>query len=281
MKATPKESTRHIEAVQKALAILDCFQDAPELSVAEIGQRLGIYRSRAMRLAGTLEAGGYLVRNPENSRYRLGAQILSLAAAFERSHTIRDLVRPVLRRLAAETGESVALYVPEGLRRVVLVREEGTSAIRYSVSEGKTLHLWAGAGGKAILAFSPPEVVDAVLAGERTPLTPKTVTASGPLLAELERIRSDGYALSFGERYPEANGIAAPIFGARHRLIGSVSVVAPAHRMVGDAARTVREKVVAAGREISGLLGALQEKNPVPPTPGNPPGGFSHPQKVA
>ena len=68
------------------MIILDCFQDASELSSADLIQRMNIHESRATRLAGTLEAHGCLMRNPQTGKSRLGAEILRLAAAFEKFH---------------------------------------------------------------------------------------------------------------------------------------------------------------------------------------------------
>ena len=256
MKKNPKESTRHIDAVKKALDILDCFQQASELTISDLMQQVQIHRSRAMRLTGTLEANGYLVRNQENGKYRLGAKILRLAAEFEQNNEMRHLVRPVLKRLASDTGESVALYFVEGIERVVLIREEGTQAIRYSIPEGKRSILYAGAGGKAILAFSSDELIEQVLSRKLNSITPATITDPKKILKELESVRRKGYAISVGETHLELTGIATPIFGAHGQVVGSVGLVSPSIRATGIALKKNAKKIVKATIEISRLLGA-------------------------
>ena len=102
---------------------------------------------------------------------------------------MHDVVEPVLRALALQTGESASFYVREGNQRTCLVRVEGPQAIRHHVRVGAALPLDLGAPGRVILAFT----------GE--PGEP------------YESIRQRGYHLSLGEREPEVSSVSAPVFG--------------------------------------------------------------------
>ena len=154
-KKAPKESAKQIDSVDKALSIVECFTDsAPELSLKEISEKTGLYKSRIMRLSGTLIAHGFLIRK-ENSLYRLGPKLMLLGKIYERTNSLISTARPILRELAASTGESAKLYVIEGDKRICLVREKGPNPLRYHVEEGESFELYAGAGGKVLLAFAP------------------------------------------------------------------------------------------------------------------------------
>ena len=81
MKQRTKESTRHVEAVLKALDILDCFEAQPALSLGQLIEGTGLNRSRVMRLAGTLESRGYMGLEADGGHYRLGFRLLTLGKA--------------------------------------------------------------------------------------------------------------------------------------------------------------------------------------------------------
>ena len=74
----PKESAKQIESVDKALGLLNCFSDSiQELSLKQLSEKTGLYKSRILRLCGTLMAHGFLIRL-EGSVYRLGPKLMTL-----------------------------------------------------------------------------------------------------------------------------------------------------------------------------------------------------------
>jgi len=106
MQEVPKEAKRHVEAVLKALDILECFQKQPQLSLKKISELTGLQKSRIMRLCGTLISKGYLLYEAETGQYKLGPKIISLSRSYEQSNDLISLARPAMKYLAQETGES-------------------------------------------------------------------------------------------------------------------------------------------------------------------------------
>ena len=123
MKQKSKESSRHVEAVLKALAILDCFEIQQNLKVKQIHEMTKLNQSRILRLCGTLESMGYLIHDCDTGLYSLGPRVLSLGKIYELNNTLISLARPVLKKLARITGESASIYVVDGIKRLCLVRE--------------------------------------------------------------------------------------------------------------------------------------------------------------
>jgi len=231
MRGKVKESTRQVEAVLKALDVLDCFQVQPILQLKKISELTGMNKSRIIRLCGTLVAKGYLVYDAESHHYRLGSRILSLSKVYERSNDLISLARPVMRYLASHTGESATLFVVDGLKRLCLAREEGTFSIRYNIVEGQRMVLYAGAGGKVLLAFGPEELRRKILGKNHLKeLTPTTIKDSKELTKELEVIRRQGYASSYGERDTEVAALAAPIYGHEGKVCAALSIAGPINR---------------------------------------------------
>jgi DNA-binding IclR family transcriptional regulator len=256
MKPRTKESGRHVGAVLKALDLLDSFQTQPTLSLKELIDLSGLNRSRVMRLAGTLEARGYLSLEPVTGHYRLGSRLLTLGKLFELNNTFISLARPALKRLVQKTGESATLYAIDGYERVALAREHGTHEVRFSVTEGGRSELYAGAAGKVLLAHAPPEVAAGVLkAGVMRRLTPGTVVDPTRLTAQLKTIHRQGWAFSKGDRVTDAWGVAAPVFGHDGRARAAIGVAGPINRLTQQMRTQTVEAVTEVAQDLSRDLG--------------------------
>lgn len=251
-----KESERHVDAVLRALDILDCFQARNRMTLKEIIDRTGLNRSRVMRLAGTLETRGYLVKAPDANAYFIGSRLLTLGKVYELNADLISLSRPVLRDLARATGESASLYVQEGDQRMVLVREESEATIRFSLREGQRMDLPHGAGGKVILAWGPEQIREEVLARPDLPeLTEVTITSAEQMRRELERVRNEGVATSRGERVADSGAVAAPVFDGAQRFIGAMGIAGPVNRFSDERILVQIDLVREASKRLSRLLG--------------------------
>ena len=128
-------SNDRVEAVERALAILDAFRaDRPAMTLSEIAAATGFYKSTILRLAGSLERLGYLIRE-ENGVFRLGPAPWRLGSIYRAGFNLGDAIRPQLRRLVEATGEtasatsSAALPVPRsrwGARRACVRWRRGS-----------------------------------------------------------------------------------------------------------------------------------------------------------
>jgi DNA-binding IclR family transcriptional regulator len=257
VKNSPKESAKQIESVDKALSILECFSDRePELSLKQLSEKTGLYKSRILRLCGTLMAHGFLIRQ-EGSLYRLGPKLMMLGKIYERSNSLISVARPILRELASITGESAKLFVIQGTKRICLVREKGTYPLSYHVEEGESFELYAGAGGKVLLAYTPKEFRDQVL-GEKVlqRLTPTTIVERSRLEEEFAAIRERGYASSNGEIFTEVAGMAAPVFDHENDVCAALTIAGPSQRFTEERRREMLDNLMASARRLSLLLGS-------------------------
>lgn len=255
----PKESEKQIESVDKALSILECFSDRiTELSLKELSEITGLYKSRILRLCGTLIAHGFLVRL-NASGYRLGPKLLMLGKAYERANTLISIARPILRELTVLTGESAKLFVIEGTGRLCLAREEGPYPLRYAVREGETFDLQTGASGKVLLAFSSGAFRNEILNMSPKKMPSTTIFDRDRLEKELETIRKRGYGSSIGELFPEVGGISAPVFDYNNTILAALTVAGPIQRFAGERFQDMCQHVIASARKLSQLLGYTED----------------------
>ena len=272
VKNPPKESAKQIESVDKALNILECFSDrSPELSLKQLSEKTGLYKSRILRLCGTLIAHGFLIRMEEGSVYRLGPKLMMLGKIYERSNSLISVARPILRELASITGESSKLFVIQGSKRICLVREKGTYPLTYHVEEGESFELYAGAGGKVLLAYSSKEFRNQIL-GEKVlqRLTPTTIVERSRLEEEFAAIREGGYASSNGEIFPEVAGMAAPVFDNENNVCAALAIAGPAQRFTENRRREMLENLLTSARRLSQLLGYMDRSDSKTPTGAQP-----------
>ena len=147
-------------AVDRALTLLSVFGAGDtSLSLAELAERTGLYKSTVLRLLASLEHAGFMQRQ-DDGRYRLGAELARLGGLYTASFSLGAVVVPVLRALVEQTGESAAFHVCERRGdewlRLCLYRVDSPQLVRDHVRAGDVLPADRGAGGRVLQAFSEP-----------------------------------------------------------------------------------------------------------------------------
>lgn len=253
---TVKQLDRHVESVLAALDLLDSFLENPKRSVKDLVDDTGMTRNRVTRLLGTLLHRGYLMEGMEAGTFTPGPKLRSLGTVFDSNQNLVVLTRSSLRQLALKTGESATFYVREGQERVVLAREEGTNAIRFSISVGQRMELHAGSAGKVLLAYAPETERNIILTGSQlTALTEETVTNPNRLLEELKEVAKNGYSVSKGERNPDAFSMAAPVFERKGRIIGALAIAGPISRLTKETQADYLSELLQAAKQLSERFG--------------------------
>lgn len=245
---------RTLETVDRALQMLLAFDgdERASLTVAALAARLGIHRSSASRFAATLAARGFLERVPGSEAFRLGPAITRLGLLALGARGLIDAARPVMERLAQETGEAVVLSVLEGAEAVDVAQVDGPFLIGMRNWVGRRAPLDVSSDGKVLLAF-----------GDASP--PPPTGAATP--EELAAVRERGWASVEGELEPGLNGVAAPVWDAAGRCVAALSVSGPAYRLPAERFPEVAERVRAAAGDIAARLGRPGDAPSAPPAP--------------
>lgn len=224
-----------VAAVNRALAILDSFtEEAPVLTLAQLSQKTGLYKSTILRLMQSLDAFGY-VNRLEGGAYVLGAKPLRLAGLATKALHPAEVVMPALRELVQAAGESGSFYVRSGTQRLCAYRVDSPRSVRDNVQVGQLLPLDKGAAGRVLADFEQPAGVDA-----------DALAAHAGLLVRI----------SLGERDPETAAIACPVFGAGNRLQGAVTLSGPLTRFGRKETEAMVPPLIAAARRLTiGFMG--------------------------
>jgi DNA-binding IclR family transcriptional regulator len=252
--AVDSERATSVQSVDRALAILECLARLGEAGVTELAGELGVHKSTAFRLAATLEAHRLVEQTADRGKYRLGVGVLRLAGATTARLDVVQEARPVCRALASATGETVNIAVLSEHSALYLDQVAGSSALQPHNWVGQHIPLHATSNGKVLLSGLDDDAVDASVP-ELTKYTARTITSRSRLREELDRVRSQGYAVAVDELEVGLAAVAAPIRNAHGDVIASMSVSGPTFRIPDATLADVIERLTEAALEVSHRLG--------------------------
>lgn len=223
---------RGVASLERAFTLLDAFRGgASSLSLAELAERTGLYKSTILRLFVSLERFGYLARLA-SGRFVLGATLFELGTVYQRTFRLMDCVRPVLVGLAASMRESASFWILDGEHRICLCRVESPQNVREAMfREGDRLALDRGPTSMLLRAFS------------------------GAPGKAFDKVRRDVAAVSLGLYRPDVAGISCPVFGAGGALAGALTLTGPRQRFDARAVARMKAAVKRSAEEITRSLG--------------------------
>lgn len=245
-----RKDTGGLQSLDRGLEILQLLAERAH-SVDELGRALRCPLSTAYRTLTTLRRRGLVDRDPLQARYMLGFGVLRLARALFHRLPIREVALPLMHEIAEGVGETVVLTVRNGNFGVAVETIEASDPVRVAPAVGENFPLHCGAPLKAILAFLPPDQIDAYLRRPLEGLTPRTITQPKRLRQHLARTRARGYAESWEEVYPMAVGVAVPVFGVEGHAVASLGIAGPIHRFTPERVERIGQRLIPAGKELS------------------------------
>ncbi|MEF2279840.1 IclR family transcriptional regulator [Deinococcus sp. YIM 134068] len=255
--ATPESSPEYtISALEAGLQVLALVGQSPELKIPQLAAQAGMTKSRVYRILQTLARLGYVWFDEEHA-VRLGSASLILGQQAQEQYSLTRAARPILDRLAEETGENIHLVVREGQHSLVIDIRTSPHPVRMFARVGRIGPLHAGGSSKVLLAYAPQEVLDAILEKPLERFTDSTITDAGVLKQALERIREDGAHVAISDLEEDTFSIAAPIFDDQGQAVASVSIAGPLMRLDGHKQERYLHLIRAASRELSESFGFL------------------------
>ena len=237
----------------RAAAILDAFEpESDTLGVSELARRTGLAKSTVHRAAAELVRLGWLERH--GTEFRLGLRLFELGQLVPRQRALKSAALPFMEDLREATNNNVHLAVLQGVEVVYLEILRVRDAQRLPSRVGGRMPAHATGVGKAILAFSAPEVVSARVDAGLPRRTAYTIVMPGALVRELQTVRQSGIDY---DRQESAVGVvcaAAPVLGPDGHAVAGLSVTGRAERLDAERmAPAVRTAALALSRRLGGV----------------------------
>jgi IclR family KDG regulon transcriptional repressor len=246
----------YLSSVKNALRILNSFtMDEPEKKVSDISSSLGLNKSTVSRTMATLASEGFVFKDPETKKYRLGFSILTLSGIINSNMDIVRESQPILNKLVETLGETAHISIFDHLEVVYLQKVECNHPVRFLTHVGKRNPPYCTSSGKVLLAYSSPDVIETIISQGLKQYTKNTITDPERLRSHLNEIRENGYAYSVEEFSEGVITIAAPIYDYTGKVIAALSVVGPKQRIQQQKIPSFAKKVMSASQEISQNMG--------------------------
>jgi DNA-binding IclR family transcriptional regulator len=253
-----------VQSVDRALSILEYLAEHGSCGVTEIAKSLAVHKSTAFRLVVALENRQLVEQVEERGKYRLGFGLIRLAGATSAQLDLTRLGRPVCARLAGELGETVNIAVIDSRSAVNVTQEHGDTMVATRDWTGKRTPLHATSSGKVLLAWAAGDAVGTLSRTDLVRYTERTITDSPALRAEVDQVRSRGWAHCREELEIGLNSVAAPIFSADGDLAAAVSVSGPSYRLTEGMLPDVAHRLLAGAGEISSRMGFFPPRRASP-----------------
>ncbi|MFD5231203.1 IclR family transcriptional regulator [Streptomyces qaidamensis] len=242
-----------MKSVTRSLRILEAVAQHQPVTVGELTKLFGLPKSTVQRTLVTLAEAGWLRANRrDTTRWEIGARVLAVRPAALQGSSLFAAAREPMVRLRDAVNETIHLSVPDALQCMVVVdRVDCSHAVRTFHSVGDTSPLHATATGRAVLARLPKQDVEELIEQGLERFSDTTPTDPDELRGELDRIRTDGYAVNRNQYRPDVCAIAAPVLDEGGAPLATVAISMPDSRYDEDRLPEWGRRVAETAAEIS------------------------------
>ncbi|PKW15638.1 IclR family transcriptional regulator [Saccharopolyspora spinosa] len=248
------------QSLERGLTVLTALAAGPQ-TLDQLAQRLGVHKSTAMRLLRTLEAGRF-VRREDVHHYRLGSTLFDLAHQALEDLDVRGVARQHLVALGEISGHTVHLATLEDDQVVYIDKVDSQHPVRMYSRIGRRVPVHCTAVGKVLVAGWPTQQRRRFAEQLNYPkLTTNTIDSAERFLAELDRVRTQGYAVDRSEHEDFIHCVGAPIRNHRGEVVAALSLSVPKVLLDFDGLLGLADDVLRAAGGVSAELG-WQPENP-------------------
>ena len=244
-------------AVDRTIAILEAVAARSSgMSNAEISRKLDIPKSSASYILRALEKHGYLRRNGDDGKYRLGLKVLNLGHGALSAVDVREVALPMMRSLVEHVHITSHLAILDGTQGVYVERVESPGFVKMDTWVGRRMEIYSTSVGKVLVSHLPEAQVQAILRDRgMKKRTPTTITNPTRFLRELETVRERGYAFDDEENSPGVRCVAAPVFNAAGGVEAALNITGTTQQVNRETLPRIIDLVKETARRISTQLG--------------------------
>jgi IclR family transcriptional regulator, KDG regulon repressor len=217
---------RMIQSIKRASDILALFvEEKKTLGITEFSKLLGLPKSTIATIVSTLEAIGYLEKDPLTGKYRLGPHIFQLGMKCATNMDLVTIGRSWMERLCFQFMEPVNVGMLVGEKVMIVMRTEPENRYMVFPQAGSVIPAHSTCIGKALLAFIDTKKRDLLLSGcNFEQWTPNTITSRKTFLEEIDRVKATGISFDNQENFNGLAGIGGPIFNHLGMVISAFAI---------------------------------------------------------
>ncbi|MBS1823038.1 MAG: helix-turn-helix domain-containing protein [Acidobacteria bacterium] len=219
-------------SLARGLIVIQAFtQQNPQMTISQLSVRTGLSRAAVRRCLYTLTKLGFAGAE-DGSRYSLRPRMLTLSHTYTASNTLSSAAQPILERMSATLRESFSVATLDGDDIVYVARTTVNRVMAVDLHIGSRLPAYCTSMGRILLAYLPPDQLEAYLARVAlTPFTTRTVTSIEKLRLLLRTTRRNGYALCDQEYEVGLRSLAVPVLAPNGRAVATINLSGSAPRL--------------------------------------------------
>jgi len=242
-----------VQSFARGLEVIEAFGQTPTMTLTQAAEATGLSRATVRRFLHTLTALGYM--RASGKTFRLTPKIMNLGFAYLASQPLVELVDPVLANLSEQLGQSTSVSVLDTTDVVYIARKETTSIMRINITVGTRFPAYATSMGRVLLAgLSENALQQYFAAANLTGVTGYTLTDETELRNELERIRTEGYAIVTEELEVGLASVAVPICNRAGTTVAAMNTSVAVTQHTPDNLTELLPALQTAAAEISNAL---------------------------
>lgn len=202
----PDADNPSVKSAERTVRILEALAESPNrMTLAQLHDRMGYPRSSLHALVRTLRELKWVEADEAGSAFGVGPHALLSGTAYLDRDPALPYARETIEDLRAEIGYTFHYARRDDAHVLYLASREARDAVRIVSRVGRRLPAHITALGQALLADLTEAEVDGILPEDLEAVTANTITDRAKLHAELDAVRSRGWAF---EREHGTAGIA-------------------------------------------------------------------------
>ena len=257
--AEKKSTAVNNRSTEKALAIIELLAQSREpMRLRDISQALQLNASTTLRFLTSLQNCEYVAQEADTARYYLTYKICRIANQLSSKTELQTITHPYLIALSQQFHEALCVSVERDMTMVYIDVATGPDQTLMSMQHiGNVSPMHSTGNGKLRLLTYSEEQIDKLIREKGLPrFTENTITTKRGLLAELKRVREEGFAYDNEECEIGSRCVACPIRDYTGTIIAGISVTGPTARMTAERVeREIKPQLAAAAEKISQALG--------------------------
>ena len=255
-KAVSDTDTGTVRALDRGLQLLRLLARENRIALTGLAMQAGMPPSTAHRLLTTLQRHRFAEFDEDAQEWMIGVEAFRAGSGFLKRIDLVEASRDIMQRLMSETGETANLAIPDDGDMVFVSQVETPNPIRAFFRPGARSPMHACGAGKALLAQFTAREIEKILLRKGLPeFTPGTLTRPDRLFAELDTVRTRGWAFDDEERYAGMRCVAAPVFNAYGDAVAGISVSGPTARFTEQGISLFSAAVRRAAADLTECIG--------------------------
>jgi IclR family pca regulon transcriptional regulator len=213
-----------VQSLERGLWVLRAFDvEHQSLTLSDVARITGLDRAATRRFLRTFVELGYM--RVDGRLFSLRPKLLELGYAYLSSLRLPEISGPHLRLLSEEVHESSYVSIKDEDENICVAHVPVRRIWTATITVGTRLPLLVTGSGRVLLAGETDEQIQAFLDTHPVPqITPHTKRAPEQLVAEIRKIREQGFAFVDQELEEGLRVVAAPVRDPSGKVIAAVSV---------------------------------------------------------